>query len=199
MKIKPLYFYLGVALIVIVYLLVITQNNNGKRNVTNPANKEIQSDEIHQGMNPPGQQAPSKSNVSGDILRHMEFLKKAVEESPNDTAKLKEYADFLYMAHQNGKALPIYERLVKLKPDDIDARFTLTSIYYEDRQLTKAEKETDIILSYDKNNPQALYNKGAIVAGKGEKQKAQKIWNDVINRFPESKAAQLARSALQKL
>lgn len=199
MKIKPLYFYLGVALIVIVYLLVITQNNNGKRNVTDPADKEIQSGKIHQGMNPPGQQAPSKSNVSGDILRHMEFLKKAVEESPNDTAKLKEYADFLYMAHQNGKALPIYERLVKLKPDDIDARFTLTSIYYEDRQLTKAEKETDIILSYDKNNPQALYNKGAIVAGKGEKQKAQKIWNDVINRFPESKAAQLARSALQKL
>lgn len=199
MKIKPLYFYLGVALIVIIYLFVITQNNNGKKNVTDPANKEIQSDEIHQGMNLPGQQAPSKSNVSGDILRHMEFLKKAVEESPNDTAKLKEYADFLYMAHQNVKALPIYERLVKLKPNDTDARFTLTSIYYENRQLDKAEKETDIILSYDKNNPQALYNKGAIVAGKGEKEKAQKIWNDVINRFPESKAAQLARSALQQL
>ena len=103
------------------------------------------------------------------------------------------------MAHQNVKALPIYERLVKLKPNDTDARFALTSIYYENRQLDKAEKETDIILSYDKNNPQALYNKGAIVAGKGEKEKAQKIWNDVINRFPESKAAQLAKSALQKL
>ena len=199
MKIKPVYFYLGLALIVVVYLLVSTQKNNVNGIVTDPANKEINSDDIHQGMNPPGQQVPSKSNVSGDILRHMEFLKKAFEESPNDTAKLKEYADFLYMAHQNEKALPLYERLVKLKPGDIDARFTLTSIYYENRQLNKAEKETDIILSYDKNNPQALYNKGAIVAGKGEKEKAQKIWNDIISRFPESEAAQLARSALQKL
>jgi tetratricopeptide (TPR) repeat protein len=199
MKIKPLYLYLSVVLIAIVYLLVSTQNNNVKKNISDPANKENHSDEIQQGMNPPGQQAPSKSNVSGDILRHMEFLKKAVEESPNDTARLKEYADFLYMAHQNEKALPVYERLVKLKPNDIDARFTLTSIFYENRQLDKAEKETDIILSYDKNNPQALYNKGAIVAGKGEKEKAQKIWNDILSRFPESEAARLARSALQKL
>jgi tetratricopeptide (TPR) repeat protein len=199
MKKKPVYFYLGLVLIAIVYLSVSTQNNNVKSDLTDQANKENHSDKIHQGMNPPGQQAPSKSNVSGDILRHMEFLKKAVEESPNDTAKLKEYADFLYMAHQNDKALLLYERLVKLKPGDIDARFTLTSIYYENRQLDKAEKETDIILSYDKNNPQALYNKGAIVAGKGEKVKAQKIWNDIISRFPESEAAQLARSALQKL
>ena len=53
MKIKPLYFYLGLVLIVIVYLFVITQNNNGKGNVTDPTNKEIQSDTIHQGMNPP--------------------------------------------------------------------------------------------------------------------------------------------------
>ena len=78
MKIKPVYFYLGLALIVVVYLLVSTQKNNVNGIVTDPANKEINSDDIHQGMNPPGQQAPSKSNVSGDILRHMEFLKKAV-------------------------------------------------------------------------------------------------------------------------
>jgi tetratricopeptide (TPR) repeat protein len=199
MKLKPLYFYLGLVLIAIAYLLVSTQSNNDKRNVEDSTNKEIHSDEIHQGMNLPGQQVPSKSNVSGDILRHMEFLKKAVEESPNDTARLKEYADFLYMAHQNEKALPLYERLVKLKPKDMDARFTLTSIYYENKQLEKAEKETDIILSYDKNNPQALYNKGAIVAGRGEREKAQKIWDYIIKRFPESEAAQLSRSALQKL
>jgi tetratricopeptide (TPR) repeat protein len=125
MKIKPVYFYLGLVLIAIVYLSVSTQNNKVKSDLTDQANKENNSDKIHQGMNPPGQQAPSKSNVSGDILRHMEFLKKAVEESPNDTAKLKEYADFLYMAHQNDKALPLYERLVKLNPGDIDDRFTM--------------------------------------------------------------------------
>jgi tetratricopeptide (TPR) repeat protein len=198
MKLKPLYFYLGLIIIVIVYLIISTQFNDNKSIVADSQDK-LPRDEIHQGMNPPGQQAPGKNNVSGDILKHMAFLKKAVEENPNDTAKIREYADFLYMAHQTDKALPLYIKLVKLKPKDNDAHFSLTYIYYQAHDLDKAERETDIILSYDKNNPQALYNKGAIVAGKGDMTKAQKIWNEVIARFPGSEAAQLAKSALQKL
>ena len=129
----------------------------------------------------------------------MEFLKKDVEKNPNDTVKLKAYADFLYMAHQTDKALPIYQKLARLSPKNSDVHFSLAYIYYNNRNLDKAEKETDIILSYDKNNPQALYNKGAIIAGKGNIAKAQKIWNDIVNKYPGTEAAKLAKSALQKL
>ena len=200
MKIKPAYFYLGLVVIVIAYLIISTQNSSNNKNLaSNLQNKEMPQDDIHKGMNPPGKEAPSKSNVSGDILRHMEFLKKEVEKSPNDTAKIKEYADFLYMAHQTDKALPLYQKLAKLSPQNSDVHFSLAYIYYGQHDLDKAEKETDIILSYDKNNPQALYNKGAIIAVKGDKVKAQKIWNDVVNKYPGTEAAKLAKSALQKL
>ena len=200
MKIKPAYFYLGLVVIVIIYLIISTQNNNDNKNLTsNLQDKEMPQDDIHKDMNPPGKEAPSKSNVSGDILRHMEFLKKEVEKSPNDTAKIKEYADFLYMAHQTDKALPLYQKLAKLSPKNSDVHFSLAYIYYNNHDLDKAERETDIVLSYDKNNPQALYNKGAIVAGKGDKARAKKIWNDVVNSYPGTEAAKLAKSALQKL
>ena len=199
MKIKPFYFYAGLVVIVIIFLIISTQNNDNKNLVSNQQDQEMPQDDIHKGMNPPGQQAPSKSNVSGDIMRHMEFLKKQVEESPNDTAKIKEYADFLYMAHQTDRALPLYQKLARLSPKNSDVHFSLAYIYYNNHDLDKAEKETDIILSYDKNNPQALYNKGAIIAVKGDKERAQKIWNDIVNKYPGTEAAQLAKSALQKL
>ena len=198
MKTKPIYFYAALVIIVIIYLIISTHDNN--KNLTSDLqNKKAPQDKIHKEMNTPGQQAPNKSNVSGDILRHMEFLKRQVEENPDDTAKIKEYADFLYMAHQTDKALPLYQKLVKFNPKNSDAHFSLTYIYYNNRDLDNAEKENDIILSYDKHNPQALYNKAAILAGKGDKIKAQKIWNDVINKYPDSEAARLAKSALQKL
>ncbi len=201
MKLKPVYFYLGLVIIVIIFLVISTQNG-GKKDLTlntNTENKEMPQDKIHKGMNPPGQQAPSKSNVSGDILKHMEFLKKEVEKNPDDTAKIREYADFLYMAHQTDKALPLYQKLAKLSPENSDVHFSLAYIYYNKHELDKAEKEMDVILSYDKNNPQALYNKGAIIAGKGDKDRAQKIWNDIVNKYPGTEAAQLAKSALEKL
>ncbi len=199
MKLKPIYFYPGLLIIVVIFLIVSTDNNRVNTATANLQDKEMPADEIHKGMTAPGQQAPGKGNVSSDIMKHMEDLKKAFEENPNDTAKIREYADFLYMAHQTEKALPLYQKLVKLNPKNSDAHFTLTYIYYDNRKLDKAERETDIILSYDKNNPQALYNKGAIVAGKGQMEKAKKIWNDVINKYPTSEAATLAKNALQKL
>jgi tetratricopeptide (TPR) repeat protein len=201
MNVKPVYFYIALFFVVVIFLYITvndTKNNHGKVDTTASRNNEMPQDEIHQNVDPLGE-APSKNNVSGDILRHMNFLKKQYQENPNDTAKIKEYADFLYLAHQTDKALPLYEKLIKLKPKDIDARFTLTYIYYQNKELDKAEKETDMILSYDNNNPQALYNKGAIVAGKGKRDEARKIWNEVIKKFPNSEAAGLSKSALEKL
>ena len=199
MKIKPTYFYLGLVVIVIIYLFISTQSNDNKNLASNSQNKEMPQDDVHKGMNPPGQQTPSKSNVSGDILKHMELLKKDVEKNPNDTVKLKAYADFLYMAHQTDKALPLYQKLAKLSPKNSDVHFSLAYIYYSNHDLDKAERETDIVLSYDQNNPQALYNKGAIIAGKGDKAKAKNIWNDIVKKYPGTEAAHLAESALQKL
>ncbi|PJA98244.1 MAG: hypothetical protein CO128_08345 [Ignavibacteriales bacterium CG_4_9_14_3_um_filter_30_11] len=199
MKFRPVYLYLGLIIIIIMYLVISLSDTKNINSVADIQNKDIPKDEIHQGMTLPGQQVPGKSNVSAEVFQKLGTLKNAFEKSPNDTVKIREYADFLMAAHQTENAIPLYQKLVKLNPQNSDAHFSLTYIYYLKKDLNKAESENEIILSYDKNNSQALYNKGAITAAKGDKKKAKKILSDVLNRFPGTEAAKLAESALQNL
>lgn len=199
MKFKPVYLYIGLIIIIITYLVISLSGTKDINSAEDIQNKDIPKDEIHQGMILPGQQTPGKSNVSAEVFQKLETLKNAFEKSLNDTAKIREYADFLMAAHQTENAIPLYQKLVKLNPQNSDAHFSLTYIYYTKKELDKAEKETDIILSYDKNNSQALYNKGAISAAKGDKEKAKRIMNDVLKKYPGTEAAQLAKNALLNL
>src|SRR3972149_4090029 len=161
MKFKPVYFYIGLIIIIITYLVISLSNSKNIKSPDDIRNKDIPKDKIHQEMTLPGQQVPGKSNVSAEVFQKLETLKNAFEKNPNDTVKIREYADFLMAAHQTENAIPLYQKLVKLNPGNSDAHFSLTYIYYLKKDFNKAEDETEIILSYDRNNPQALYNKGA--------------------------------------
>lgn len=199
MKIKPIYLYPGLIVVVII-VLILTTGDSGRVIPAGKLNdKEMPQDQIHKGMTPPGKTAPDKSNVSASVLKQMEILKKDMDENPGDTAKIKAYADFLLSAHQQDNAVPLYKKILKMYPKDNDTHFALAYIYYNKRDLANAEMQMDEILSYDKRNPQALYNKGAITAAGGNKIKAEKIWKDVVSKFPGTDAARLAQNALDKI
>ncbi len=197
MKFKPLYAYLSLVVILIVFLVVFTQKNNSIETPQDIANKEIPNDDIHKGLQ--NGEAPSRSNVSADIIHKMEELKKEAEENPNDTLKLKEYADFLTEAHKPDEAIQYYQKILKVDPKRTDVYFALSFIYYNKHDYDKSEKYTNKILSYDKKNPLALYNLGAIWATKGDKNKAKEIWNEIITKFPNSEAAKTAEESLSNL
>ncbi len=196
MKFKPLYAYLSLVVILVVFLVVFTQKNNNQ-STTDIANQEIPNDDIHKGLK--NGEAPNKSNVSADIIRKMEELKKAAEENPNDTLKLKEYADFLTEAHKPDEAIPYYQKILKVNPKRTDILFSLSFIYYNKQDYNKSEELTNKILSYDKNNPLALYNLGAISATKGDNEKAKDIWNKLIEKYPNAEAARAAKQSLENL
>jgi len=199
MKFKPIYFYAGLIIIVIAYLIISTGNNRNSVVSNNIQDQEMPQDDIHKGMTPPGQSSPNKGNVSASVLKKLEILKEDYEKNPLDTAKIKAYADFLLSAHQTENAIPLYKKLLKIHPRDNDSHFVLASIYYNKHDLISAEKEMNLILAYDKSNPQAQYNKGAITAGKGNKLAAEKIWRNVVNKYPGTDAAKLAQNALDKI
>ena len=110
MKFKPLYAYLSLIIILVVLLVVFTQKNNEEL-PQDVANKEIPNDDIHNGLK--NGDTPNKSNVSADIMHKMEELKKGTEENPDDTLKLKEYADFL--TEMNRKAYHFYRLLLHFR------------------------------------------------------------------------------------
>jgi tetratricopeptide (TPR) repeat protein len=199
MKIKPLYLYGSIAVIAILALIILTQFNGSDTSSSDISNKEMPQDSIHSGLGNPTAENPTKDNVTENVKHKLEMLKKAVDDNPNDTLKIREYADFLAAAHKQLDAIQYYERILQINPKRTDIYFSLSFIYYNNQNFTKAEELTNKILSYDKKNVQALYNLGAISASIGNKEKAKKIWEDLLSEFPNSEVSDLTKTSLSQL
>ncbi|HEX3074719.1 MAG TPA: tetratricopeptide repeat protein, partial [Ignavibacteriales bacterium] len=153
MKIKTAYVYGAVAILVALFFILFTPSETKKGDLPGNGASEVPNDEAHKGLQSPG--SPSGSNVSPSVIEKMTELKTAADKTPPDTAAIKEYADFLAMAHKPDEAVSYYEKLLKLDRKRTDVRFELAYIYYTRGEYGKAEKLTEDILAYDKNNAQA--------------------------------------------
>lgn len=197
-KISYLYLLLGVAVIVILFVLS-NDNSTPETAPGNIENQEMPNDEVHKGLQNPVDGNPSRGNVSSEVYKKMEMLKKEVDANPNDTSKMREYAEFMAAAHKQDEAIVYYRKILNVDPKRNDVLFNLSMIYYTRQDFDNAEKYTSQILKNDKNNTQAMYNLGAIAASKGQKERARNIWNELITKYPDDETAELAKSSLEKL
>jgi tetratricopeptide (TPR) repeat protein len=200
MKFKLVYLY-GILVVAVIAVIIIATNQRENKiaAMEDIANKEMPRDDVHKNIGKDNPMMHGQVKVNEEVKKKMEEMKAAVDANPNDTSKVREYADFLLAAHKPDEAIPYYEMVLKKDPKRNDIRFSLTFIYYNKGELDKAEEETNKILSYDKNNSMARYNLGAIEATRGNNEKARQIWNKLIQDDPKSETAELARNALTML
>lgn len=200
MKFKLIYLY-GILAVVVIAVIIIATNQREVKNAAmeDIANKEMPQDDVHKNIGKENSMMHGQVKVNEEVKKKMEEMKAAVDANPNDTSKVREYADFLLAAHKPDDAIPYYEMVLRKDPKRNDIRFSLTFIYYNKGELDKAEEETNKILSYDKNNPMARYNLGAIEATRGNDERARQIWNKLIQDDPKSETAELARNSLTML
>lgn len=199
MKFKPIYLYGVILLAAIVTLVLFTHSSDKKTIPTNIENQQMPQDDVHKNLGNPNNQNPNRTNVSESAKIKLDELKKGVDENPGDTVKIREYADFLAAAHQSEEAIQYYNQILAKNSKRKDILFKLTFIYYNQGDLNKSEDLTNQILKIDKNDTMALYNLGALEATRGNKEKAREIWNKLINDFPNSESATLAKNSLTKL
>ena len=194
MKLKPIYIYGSIIVVVVIFLIFFSSTNNSKA-PANVQSDQIPNDNIHKGL----QQPPGKNNVSSEVKRHLEMLKKAVDENPNDTLKIREYADFLAAAHQPDEAVTYYNNILKVDPKRSDILFSLAYIFFNKKDYKKSEDIVNKILKYEPDNTEAIYNLGAIAASAGDKEKAKTLWQKLIKNYPGTNASKLAEGSLKKL
>ncbi|MFZ6033798.1 tetratricopeptide repeat protein [Melioribacter sp. Ez-97] len=194
MKFKSVYIYLLLFTAFIVTVIFLSVNTD----TTNP-HPNMPNDEIHKGMSQKKGEMPSGSNVMEQAIQKLNALKKAYEENPNDTLRIREYADMLTMAHKPEEALKLYEKLHSIDPKRIDAMLQLTFIHFNLGELDKAEEYTAKILKIDGNYPLGLYNMGVIQQVKGNEKEARRYWEKLIEKHPNSRAAQNAKEILESL
>lgn len=199
-NIKPIYIYgFGIIIAALVFIFLSQQDATDiTKNPENTANQNIPNDEIHKGLNG-SVLPPNKDNVMATVMQHLTMLKKAVDESPNDTAKIKQYADFLSAAHKPDEALAYYDKILKVNPHRTDILFSIAFINYNKQKFSDAEKCLVKVISYDKENLTAYYNLGAIAASKGDKNKAKEIWSKLVKEHPKTQIAELAQKSLNEI
>jgi len=200
LKFKLVYLY-GILVVAVIAVIIIATNQREDKiaAMEDIANKEMPQDDVHKNIGKDNSIMHGQVQVNEEVIKKMEEMKAAVDANPNDTSKVREYADFLLAAHKPDEAIPYYEMVLKKDPKRNDVRFSLTLIFYNKGEFDKAEAETNTILSYDKKNPMAKYNLGAIEATRGNSEKARQIWNELIQNNPDSNILKLTLNSLKRL
>jgi tetratricopeptide (TPR) repeat protein len=73
-----------------------------------------------------------------DLKRVNDFFRKAVENAGDDSAVLKDVADYFAASQQIQEAIPLYLKVLELQPDDSNAREKLASGFVQTNQRAKA-------------------------------------------------------------
>lgn len=94
--------------------------------------------------------------------------KNKIEKNPKDTEALQNLASIYHALKENNKAIEIYEKLVKLMPDNHEIRAFLGYLYYENEQLDKAEENLNKSLEISEMEPFVLFLLGNIYSRKGK-------------------------------
>jgi tetratricopeptide (TPR) repeat protein len=82
-----------------------------------------------------------------DVSRVNEFFKKAADNAGDDSAVLKEVADYYASSQQLKEAIPLYLRVLDLQPDDANAREKLAAGFIVTNQRAKAIELLEEIIS----------------------------------------------------
>jgi len=200
MKFKPIYLYGAIAVIALAVLIVVEIQDKSNSNQPPVTDEQMMpNDDVHNQLKNQTSTSPGKENVSEEYKKKLAELEQAVNENPNDTLALRNYADYLTASHKMDEAITYYEKILSADPKRSDIHFSLAVIYFNKQNFDKCDNENEKVLEYDAQNQMALYNLGAVAATRGLKEKAKDYWNKVISINEKTETAQLAKESLSKL
>jgi tetratricopeptide (TPR) repeat protein len=194
LKIKTPYIYLSAIVVIILGLVFYSQIEKSPAE-GNQVSEQMPDDEVHRNL----KKQHDQFGLKEEAKKMLEEYEKSLKENPNDTAKMREYADFLAMAHKIDEAQKYYEKILSMDKKRKDIMINLSTIFYNKGELDKAAQLTNDILKIDKNDLSAIYNLGVIEATRGNYDKAKKHWEKIVNEFPNSDLAPLASKSLGRL
>ena len=199
MKFKPLYLYGALFIIVILFLIIVSNQSGSDNIIEKPISNEgnVPDDDIHKPLR--SGDSPSKENVSEGFKHRADMLMKTIEENPNDTTAIREYADLLTAAHMKEEALEYYNKILLIDPNRTDILFSLSFIHYSQGDMKSAKSFTSRILAIEPDNANALYNLGAISATNGEIERAKEIWTKLAKQYPDKEIGIKSKNSVEKL
>ena len=103
------------------------------------------------------------------------------------------------MAHQPAKAIPYLERYTAINQTNREVWLQLVTAYGALDNWGKALEATMAILASWPDDPEAMYNVGAIHANQGDYEEARRWWEKVRDQGTDSALADAATASLRRL
>lgn len=200
MKIKPIYIYGAIFVLVAIILFFISDSDSTV--ALKPVDKsqtKMPQDDFHKNLGNRQQQTPNSQNVNEEVIKKLESLKLLADAKPSDTLKIKEYADFLSAAHKPEEAIKYYKKILTIDKNRKDIYLAITYDYFNQKKFDEAEKIILNMIELFPDDPIATYNLGAIEATKGNKEKAREIWLRLISIHPNDETSKLAKKSINEL
>ncbi len=197
MKNKIVYGYIAVFIIAIIAIVYVSSEDSSVAEPAQITNQQMPNDEVHTQLN--NNEAASGSNVTAEFRNRLSALEEAVNKNPNDTKKIKEYADLLSASHNSKKAIELYNLIMEKEPKRTDVLMSLAFTSFNDNNLEEAEKYINRILKIEPANLEALYNVGVVEIRKGNREKAKTQWESIVSKYPNSELSKMAKASLEKL
>ena len=194
MKIKIPYIYLLALIILIAGLITLSRIQKQTKNEEKTLN-QMPDDDIHKNL----KNHLGMMELNEETKKVIEEYENALKTNPNDTLKMREYAEFLAMSHKIDQAQELYEKIYKIDNKRKDVLLALTTIYFNKGELDKATDFSNKILMLDKNDLYAIYNLGVIEATKENFDIAQKHWENILKESPDSEIGILAKKSIEKI
>lgn len=196
MKLKPIYIY-GIVIIVAVAVIAIFSSNifTGE-NPAGTSNSQMPDDAMHQSMRG---KMPSRDNVDKSAMQKLQELEKEVEANPNDTLKMKKLSSYYAIGHQKEKAISLLEKILAKGPNRVDILQALTYMEYAQKNFTKAEFYNNQVSKLTNGSLESQFNVAVIEEGKGNKDKAKKLYQSLAKNNPNTDIAKMAQAALDRI
>ena len=101
-------------------------------------------------------------NADGAPMRGIAILREVLSEDPNHVKANYWMGEFSWVSGQFDKAVPRFEKVLEVDPDNVDAAKRLVTVYI---QLQQNEKAKCVVETFEKNNPnhEALAEMNAIL------------------------------------
>ena len=202
-KFTPKLIYPIIAVVLVSILVIVAIKTNSKPTIKNDLGIKSEvgpngmpKDENHKGIVPG---TPSKANVTPEYQKQLNELDETVKKNPNDTLKMREYADFLMQSHKIDDATAYYEKILKKYPKRTDLLFSMAYFNYLSQKFDKVEGYMNRVLAVDPSNLDAKYNLGAVYADMQKLDDARKIWQEIISKYPDSQIAKKAKESLGQI
>ena len=148
---------------------------------------------------PVAETAPAPAVPPVDEARAAE-LRQAAEEAPEDVQPRVDLGNLYFYAQRFEEAVPWYEAVLALEPDQVDVSTDLALAYYYLEDTDRALAQFDRSLEIDPAHPKTFLSLGMVRAfGNRDLDGAMAAWEEVVRVAPGSSEALAATEALESL